>query len=434
MTKLLVLLGIFFISQLFVIDAYAQFTTSDSPFERQFADVKFLDAYFGTSEEKIEVEAGDQNVPLTVVMANVGTQDITGIRGQLSLPIGFSPSDGKDALIVADKDGNSLAGDTFSLTFFVNVDKNLNVGQYQGTIKVDYSRLRETGQRNAFFNFDFKLTGDSTLNIKAVNPILTSIKNNAVVVEVSNLGTAPLSNVDIVLQNTQDRVSATEQSVTNVENVVFDQNSWDIGNIESKSSKQFSFNVYVPEDLKDDPLHVPVEITYFNAQGDKKTITRTIDFYINGLIDASIYNVDIITLSKKQTVIGEVLNEGNVDGLFAFVTLEPLGNSNIKKSTQYIDKLEPDSPVPFNMPIAFDGEPRNGEHDIRITVRYKDSLRNENTISYDTTIFYKDMSKENTSNLPELAPFIILGVSAGIGVFVYTRIKKKNKKTVNQTS
>lgn len=434
MTKLLVLLGLFFISQLFVIDAHAQYTKSDSPFERQFADIKFLDAYFGTSEEKIEVEAGDQNVPLTVVMANVGTQDITGIRGQLSLPMGFSPSDGKDALIVADKDGNSLAGDTFSLTFFVNVDKNVNVGQYQGTIKVDYSRLRETGGRNAFFNFDFKLTGNSILNIKAIDPILTSIKNNVVVIEVSNLGTAPLSNVDIVLQNTQTSVSSTAQSVTNLENAVFDQNNWDIGNIEPKSSKTFSFNVYIPENLKDEPLHAPVEITYYNAQGDKTTVTRTIDFYINGFIDPSIHNVDVITLSKKQTVIGEVFNEGNVDGLFAFVTLEPLGNSNIKKATQYIDKLEPDSPVPFNFPLEFNGEPKEGDHDIRLTVRYKDSLRNENTISYDTTIFYKDMSKEKTTIFQDLSPLIILGVSAGIGVFVYTRIKKKNKKTANQTS
>lgn len=434
MTKLLALLGIFLISQLFVIDAHAQFTKSDSPFERKYADIKFLDAYFGTFEEKIEVEAGDENVPLTVVMANVGTQDITGIKGKLSLPIGFSPSDGKDALILADKDDNSFAGDVFSLTFFVNVDKNLDVGQYPGTVKVDYSRLRETGQRNTFFNFDFKLTGDSTLNIKAVNSVLTSIKNNVVVVEISNLGTAPLSNVDIVLQNTQTSVSSTAQSITNLENVIFDQNNWDIGNIPPKSNKQFSFNIYVPESLKDEPLHAPVEITYFNAQGDKKTVTRTIDFYINGLIDASIYNVDIITLSKKQIVIGEVLNEGNVDGLFAFVTLEPLNNSNIKKSTQYIDKLEPDSPVPFNIPIEFDGEPRAGEHDIRITVRYKDSLRNENTISYDTTIFYKDTSKDGTNSLPEYVPFITLGVLAGIGVFAYTRIKKKNKKAVNQTS
>ena len=47
---------------------------------------------------------------------------------------------------------------------------------------------------------------------------------------------------------------------------------------------------------------------------------------------------------------------------------------------------------------------------------------------------YKDMLKENTSSLPDFTPFIILGILAGIGVFAYTRIKKKNKKSLNQTS
>ncbi len=433
MTKLLALLGIFFIGQLFVA-AYAQTSTSNSPFDRQFGDVKFLNAYFGNFKEKMEVEPGDMNVPFTIVMSAVGTQDITGIRGELSLPTGFSSSNSKNGLIIADTGNVALAGEIFSLTFHVNLDKNIKIGQYPGIVKIDFSRLRESGTRNSFFNFDFLVTGKSILNIKSVDPFLTSIKNNPVVIQVSNDGTAPLSNVHIVLQNTQTSVSATAQSVTNLENAVFDQNAWNIGNVEPKSTKSFAFNIYVPEKLKDETLHAPMEITYFNAHGEAKTILRTIDFYVNGLIKASIYNVDVITLSKKQTVIGEVLNEGNVDGLFAFVTLEPLGNSNIKKSTQYIDKLEPDSPVPFNMPIEFEGQPREGEHDIRITVRYKDSLRNENTISYDTTIFYNDMSKEETSNLSEFIPFIIFGVLSGIGVLVYTRIKKKNKKTVNQTS
>ena len=433
MTKLLALLGIFFIGQLFVA-AYAQTSTSESPFNRQFGDIKFLNAYFGNFKEKMEVEPGDMNVPFTIVMSAVGTQDITGIRGELSLPLGFSSSNTKDGLIIADTGNVALAGEIFSLTFHVNLDKNIKIGQYPGIVKIDFSRLRESGTRNSFSNFDFLVTGKSILNIKSADPFLTSIKNNPVVVQVSNDGTAPLSNVHIVLQNTQTSVSATAQSVTNLENSVFDQNEWNIGNVEPKSTKSFAFNIYVPDKLKDETLHAPMEITYLNAHGETKTVLRTIDFYVNGLIKASIYNVDVITLSKKQTVIGEVLNEGNVDGLFAFVSLEPLGNSNIKKSTQYIDKLEPDSPVPFNFPIEFDGEPRDGEHDVRITVRYKDSLRNENTISYDTTILYKDMSKEERSNLPEFMSFIILGVLAGIGLLVYTRIKKKNKKTVNQTS
>ena len=412
-----------------ITDAYAQTTSSDSPFERTFADVKFLDAYFGTEKEKIEVDQGDKNVPFTVVMANVGTQDISGIRGQLSLPFGFTPADGKGSLIIADKDDNALAGEGFALTFFVNIDENTQIQQHPGTVKVEYTRIREVGQRDVYFDFKFKLTGQSILNLKAVEPILISIKNNLVVVEVSNLGTAPISNVDIVLDNTLTTISSTAQSITNLENVVFDQTHWDIGTIEQKSNKRFSFNIYVPEKLKDESLHAPMEITYFNAHGDRTIITRTVDFYINGLIDASIYDVDIIDLSGKQTIIGEVLNEGNVDGLFAFVTLEPLGSSHIKKSTQYIDELEPDSPVPFNIPIEFDGEPTLGQNDVRISIRYKDSLRNENIITHDATIFLKDNSLDKKSGLLDFSQFIILGIAAVIGGVVFTA-KKRRKKIV----
>ena len=48
-----------------------------------------------------------------------------------------------------------------------------------------------------------------------------------------------------------------------------------------------------------------------------------------------------------------------------------------KPNTQFIDEIEVDAPVPFNIPIEFDGEPKYGEHDITITVRYKDSVRDE---------------------------------------------------------
>ena len=62
-----------------------------------------------------------ENVPFTIVVANVGTQDITGIKGQLSLPFGFSPTSGSGSLIEADFDANALAGDVFELTFFVDI-------------------------------------------------------------------------------------------------------------------------------------------------------------------------------------------------------------------------------------------------------------------------------------------------------------------------
>ena len=385
--------------------------------------IKFLDAYFGTSEGKIEVAPGDKNVPFTISMANVGTQDITGIKGELVLPTQFSASDGKIRAIIADNNQKAVAGNSFYLTFFVNVNDEADIKNYAGNAKVEYSRLRESGQRADYFDFSFKLTGDSTVNLIPVTPYITSLTNNQAIIKVSNGGSAPLSNVDIVLKNDETSVSATSKS-KNLENVIFDQTHWDVGTILPNSSVEFKINIFVPESIKNEPLHLPMEVSYYNSHGEAKTVTRVTDFYINGLVDPYVYGVKVIDLSGKQTVIGEILNQGNSDGLFGFVTLKPRGDSNIQESTQYIDEIEPDSPVPFNIPIEFVGGERGGEHDITIEVSYKDSIRNDEIITYDTTINVDRLSLMGTSDSDSpaggiAAIIIIIGVIA----FLYKKGK-----------
>ena len=377
--------------------------------------VKFLDAYFGTEGDKIEVAPGDKNVPFTVVMSNVGTQDITGIKGKLSLPAAYQSPSGRGAAIMADNDQKASAGDTFALTFFIDVSSLAPIKDYSGTIDLSFSRLRESGERNEDFPFTFKLTGDSIVNLRPISGALTSIVNNQVVIEISNAGTAPLNNVDIVLQNDLTSVSSQSKSITNLENVIFDQTHWDVGTIQPQSSVTFSFGTFIPESIKNEPLHLPMTITYYDAHGELETVTRVADFYINGLVDPSIYGVKVIDLSGKQTVIGEILNEGNSDGLFGFVTLKPRGESNIKESTQYIDEIEPDSPVPFNIPLEFDGVSLSDTHDITIEVRYKDSMREEHIISYDTTIDVSVLSMLDTEEGDSpiggiIAIIIIIGI------------------------
>jgi hypothetical protein len=409
-------------------NSFAQISSGgfgDSPFERDFGDVKFLDAYFGTINQKIEVEPGDTSVPFTVVLANVGTQDITGIRGQLSLPYGFSGSNGPGSVIMADSDSNSLAGNNFHLTFFVNIEKNAQIQQYPGTVKVDYSRLRESGVRTAFADFTFQVTGDSVINVKALDPFLTSLKTNNVVIEISNDGTAPISSVDIVASNTQTERASTTSSTTNIENVVILESNWDIGNIGPKSSRQLTATVYVPENLKGDTLRIPLSISYYNTHGDLHTIDKIVDFYIKGFIDLSVYGIKVIELSNTQMVVGEIINEGNEDALFGFVTLEPLGDSNIKKQTQFIDEIEIDAPVPFNIPLEFEGEPEYGEHEIKIIVRYKDSVRDEILLPYETTIFVEEPSNDEEGEDNTLMIIIPVAIAVIIGFLVIRRRKKQ---------
>ena len=133
--------------------------------------------------------------------------------------------------------------------------------------------------------------------------------------------------------------------------------------------------------------------------------------------------------SGTQMVIGEIINEGNEDGLFGFVTLDSNGDSNIKSNTQFIDEIETDAPVPFNIPIEFNGEPRSGEHDITITVRYKDSVRDEIFLTYDTTVIVKEFSSDEDSTDSTL---VIIPIVIAIGVGIY--LMRRRKKTAIETN
>jgi len=430
MKKLIILFTIFLIAtsltpfSLVSAERLGPADVAEGVLRKQILSVKFLDAYFGTEGSKIEVAPGDKNVPFTVIMSNVGTQDITGIKGKLSLPAAYQSPSGRGVVMMADNDQKATAGNTFALTFFVDVSDKAPIKDYSGTVDLSFSRLRESGERNEIFPFTFKLTGDSIVNLKTLSGALTSIVNNQVMIEISNAGTAPLNNVDIVLQNDLTSVSSQSKSITNLENVIFDQTHWDVGTIDPASSVNFSFNAFIPESIKNEPLHLPMTITYYNAHGEKQTVTRVADFYINGLVDPSIYGVKVIDLSGKQTVIGDILNEGNSDGLFGFVTLKPRGDSNIKESTQYIDEIEPDSPVPFNIPIEYDGISLTGKHDITIEVKYKDSMRDEHVLSYDTTIDVSGLSvidtQDGDSSFGGIAAIIII---IGIIAFLYKKGK-----------
>ena len=528
--------------------SYAQsLAVGESPFERSYGDVKFLDAYFGTEDQKIEVEPGDSNVPLTVVLANVGTHDITGIQSQLLLPIGFSGS-GPGSVIRADSSSNPLAGEIFYLTFSVNLDKNLQIRQYPASMEVDYSRLRESGTRVMFAEFDFRITGGSVINAHADQPFLTPLRTNDVSIQITNDGTAQISGVDIstdtpAFQNNLENVvipvsnwnvgqiepgssesidltvyvpeslkgqtlkiplsisyynsygdpkqisravdffvkgfvdqagdnvinvraeqpfltslktnlasiqitndgtdsisgvdittdipaqSDSMASQNNLENVVIPESNWNVGQIEPGSSESIDLTVYVPESIKDQTLKIPLSISYYNSHGDPQQISRVVDFYVKGFVDLNIFNVNVVDLSAGQLIVGEIINEGNEDGLFGFISVEPRGDSNLRPVEQFIDEIETDSPVPFNAPIEFDGSPQYGEHEITIHVRYKDSLRDETVVSHDAVVSIPEPPAEEEETMPDMILIMIIPIAVAIGVGVYLAKSRKKKIT-----
>lgn len=391
-------------------------------FNAQFGAIKFLDAYFGSPNEKIEVDPGDSNVPLTVVITNVGTEDVVGIRGQLSMPLAISGPDGSRSAL-ADADSNAFVGQIVYLTFFVDVSAQSTIGDYNATVSVDYSRLRESGTRNEVFDFEFSITGNTVINVAARDTFLMSLHENTIVIDIINTGTAPVSKVAVSMQDINGQSS---QSMTNMENIVVTKSSWDLGDIIAGSSKQLVANAYVPGTLSDEVLRIPLLISYLDAHGNAQSVTRMADFYVRGFIDTRIYDINVIELAGKLAITGKVINEGNEDALFGFATIVPLEGSNITQTTQFIDEIETDSPVSFSIPLSFNGEPRYGEHDIRVDIRYKDSTRDEIVVSHESTVYLPEPVIDEANN-SFLLMFLILPLVIGLVVFARKRSRRKSR-------
>jgi hypothetical protein len=331
--------------------------------------------------------------------------------------------------------------------------------------------------------------------------------------------------------------------------VVIDQHHWNIGTVSAQSSSTFSFNIFAPQDLAGQTLHIPLAIAYFDGQGNQVTTTRTADLivgpasstsiirlstpsyvlmgvmqnltlglqnlspskisdisiaitpnsqdfkilqdnkwfvqeikplettalqipvfagqniegqavnfdvniqytkdgstviekqnfatYIRGVIDVSIYGIQVSEIAGKQMIIGNVLNQGNIKGQFAIVTVEPLENSNIKLATQYIGDLDTDAPVPFNVPVESATGELSGDQKVLVTLTYKDTLLHTHSINQVDTVSFGTAKPQSNVNMSQLQLVILVAIAAGIGGIVF-KIKKKPKvpveKKVQETS
>ena len=364
-------------------------TSPVSPFEHDFVDVKFLDAYFGTFEQKIEAEPGDKNVPLTIVLSNTGAQDISGIQGLLSLPSGFSSANSGNGLIQADNTATATTGQSFALTFFINIDKTLNIHSYSGTVKITYSRVRENGERSTFLDFNFKVTGKSAVNLKAENPFLNPASNNDVTIQISNSGTAPLNNVDIVIQRSQNTGTTTDTS--NLYGIVLDQNHWKIGTVQPGSSNTFSIKAFIPQSVAGQTIHAPFTVTYFDGQGNQVSTTRTVDFITEPTSSVSIIKLSspayLLTAVMQNLTLGiENLSPSKVSD----ISISIIPNANNLKILQdnkwFIKEINPLEKTDLIIPVfadkSIEGQAVNYDVDIQYTKEGSTVIEKQNFATY----------------------------------------------------
>src|SRR5215213_397011 len=132
---------------------------------------------------KQEVEPGEGEAILAVVLRNRGFADATSISGSLDLPSGFralvTPEDVDSDTALTSYNGIVNAGQTFTLYFRVEITADSQVGrEYTGELQIRYFKVDEQEDedtRSTTLDIPFRLSGKVVLSTTAV---MTSSNNS----------------------------------------------------------------------------------------------------------------------------------------------------------------------------------------------------------------------------------------------------------------
>lgn len=148
--------GASIISNSQVLNAYGQ--TDNAPAVQDSYWTDNLSSIPGARQTKVEVGPGEGSSTLAIVLVNKARQDITGVKGVLTLPEGFdavaSPTNqlGNNRVnLTSDNTSEASfrsvvkAGETFTLYFDINVLDDAKVKQYATNLKLLYSKVLDLG-------------------------------------------------------------------------------------------------------------------------------------------------------------------------------------------------------------------------------------------------------------------------------------------------
>jgi len=262
-------------------------------------EVKFIDIFFSEGAKnaggnnfdaipaKLEVAPGDGTSILAVVMTNSGAFEVTGMKGWLSLPIGFEAAGRRAGEPAFDTYDLGLPpGAAFVFEFPVEVKENTRVGMYNATLHVEYFKARDIGLNFRDFQVEFLLTGKSIMDAISDVPVLLPSTVTKPTIKITNTGSAPASGVIVSIGPSGaaaaliDTEAQSEQfnQIINVGEKIFD-----IGVVKPHSHVVIEPSLYVNPALGDTRQTMIVEITYFDMYGQKRNVGIPVNFLVSGI-------------------------------------------------------------------------------------------------------------------------------------------------------
>jgi hypothetical protein len=260
----------------------------------------------------LEVEPGEGDSILAIVLINRGFSDVTSIRASLDFPSGFkalvTPKNAESDTAMASFNGIVNAGKTFTLYFPINISNSTLVGkEYSGSLKIKYFNVAEQDEedtRDRTLRIPFKLSGKAILDaIPALNfsnvvslvpgepnTVRTLIKNEGsgiatgVIVDVTHrnqLNGAENNNVIPATTSDENVSSSTvQQSIEVIPLVTAGSTRFNVGTIPAGGSVQIDPIIFPSDSVGSILENMDLRISYNDAYGNRKTLNELMGVHI----------------------------------------------------------------------------------------------------------------------------------------------------------
>ena len=323
----------------------------------------FVDSYWGTINDQIEVTPGDKQVPFNIVISHSnGGYQISGINAALILPetISVKFTDGSTSKSVG-VSGVYNAGDQIILTYYLDINENAKIATHNVHLQIDFDIKRSndviTGDTYVLAA-TLDVLGKSNLKYDLSPNVFEPGKFNNFIFKVSNVGTASVSAVNI--------------NFTTQIGVIYDlDQELNIQKLAPGESKSFSGKLYVDPNQRGVTSKATISTSYTTINGDKHSETKNISYSINSL--EKLFSIKAMTETKKLTLYIAYKGNDSLKNVEIITTTEnTLENTVLGNSLHIIDTINSNSVT--KLELVLNPKSNNGELILNVTIKYVDDV------------------------------------------------------------
>src|SRR5918995_21950 len=280
-----------------------------------------------------EVGPGEGISTLAIELVNTARSDITAIKGFLTLPSGFQAafnnitnqdtngsSTKKNISLsnISSASHNSIveAGNYFTLFFDINILNDVNIGQYNSTLKIIYSKVLEKGKITSVIPIQFEIPGKVILDTVlkgngSKEKYLIAGQYNEISLVIKNKGSSYANGVIATIKGFEKQTNESENLKNDASNgnndglgttslssayplisaVNTGNRTFNVGTIPPGSSVIIKPNIYIANSAKESVQNLELQLTYGDSYGNKQTFDSSIGIIVSPLPTDSNFNV-----------------------------------------------------------------------------------------------------------------------------------------------